>query len=102
MVSEGKQIYKCFGCGEGGDIFNFIQKYCKTTFPESVTYVAAKYGIAENDTNFQTPVFKGRNQRKNQLNILTRLCCLGPYRQTNTTTHLLSLYAKDFQTEKKG
>lgn len=58
MVSEGKQIYKCFGCGDGGDVFNFIQKYCKTTFPESVNYVAAKYGMAEIDTSFQTPVFK--------------------------------------------
>lgn len=70
MVSDGKQIYKCFGCGEGGDVFNFIQKYCKTTFPESVNYVAAKYGMAESDNNFSIPVIKRERPKERPIEYL--------------------------------
>lgn len=45
MVHRGKQIYHCFGCGEGGDIFSFIQKYEGVEFPEALRILAAKAGV---------------------------------------------------------
>ena len=44
-VSESKQFYHCFGCGESGDVFSFIQKYYNVTFPEAVEKLAAQYGV---------------------------------------------------------
>ena len=39
-ISEEKQIFKCFVCGAGGNVFSFVQKYEKITFPEAVYKVA--------------------------------------------------------------
>lgn len=45
-VSPVKQIFYCFGCGKGGDIFNFVMEMEKSPFPEAVRTVAEKCGIA--------------------------------------------------------
>ncbi|MFP3999856.1 MAG: DNA primase [Desulfobacterales bacterium] len=45
-VSPGKQIFHCFGCGAGGDVFNFLMRYEGVSFPEAVQAVARQYGIA--------------------------------------------------------
>jgi DNA primase len=45
-VHPVKQIYHCFGCGKGGDVFNFVMEMDKCTFPEAVRVVAEKCGIA--------------------------------------------------------
>ena len=45
MVSEGKQIFKCFGCGVGGDIFSFVMLIENLGFPESIQYLAERHGI---------------------------------------------------------
>jgi len=44
-VNEQKQIYKCFGCGEGGTVFNFLMKQDALTFPEAVNLLAEKANI---------------------------------------------------------
>ena len=44
-VNVEKQIYKCFGCGEGGTIFNFLMKQEALTFPEAVKTLAEKANI---------------------------------------------------------
>ena len=46
LVSESKQIFKCFGCGSGGDIFKFIMLMENRTFPEAVKFLAERSGIA--------------------------------------------------------
>ncbi len=45
MVSPDKGIYHCFGCGVGGNAFNFIMKFKGVSFPEAVTLVGEKVGI---------------------------------------------------------
>jgi len=44
-VNVEKQIYKCFGCGEGGTVFNFLMKQEALTFPEAVKTLAEKANI---------------------------------------------------------
>lgn len=45
MVSPELQIFKCFGCGESGDAFSFLEKYEGMEFPEALKYLADKAGI---------------------------------------------------------
>lgn len=45
IVSPSKQLYHCFGCGAGGDVFNFIVRYENLPFPEAVRVLAKKAGI---------------------------------------------------------
>jgi DNA primase len=44
-VSPAKQIFKCFSCGAGGDVFTFVQKYHKMDFRESLEFLAERAGI---------------------------------------------------------
>jgi DNA primase len=45
MVNEEKQIFHCFGCGEGGDVFTFLMKVGHFSFPQVVEELAKRYGI---------------------------------------------------------
>ena len=45
-VSPIKQIFYCFGCGKGGDVYNFVMEMEKCEFPEAVKLVAEKCGIS--------------------------------------------------------
>lgn len=44
-VSPEKQIFYCFGCGTGGNVFTFIMKKDNLTFPEAVEYLAQRVGL---------------------------------------------------------
>lgn len=44
-VNAQKQIFKCFGCGEGGDVFSFLVKHDKLNFVEAVKQLAGEAGI---------------------------------------------------------
>jgi DNA primase len=44
-VSETKQLFHCFGCGEGGDAISFIMKMENLSFLEAIKFLADKYGI---------------------------------------------------------
>ncbi len=45
-VSRSKQIYKCFGCGEGGNVISFVMKYENQTFQEALKTLADRAQIA--------------------------------------------------------
>ncbi len=45
-VHPGKQIFHCFGCGEGGNVFSFLMKYEKISFIDAVKRLAEESGIA--------------------------------------------------------
>jgi DNA primase len=44
-VNEERRIFKCFGCGVGGDVIKFIELFEKITFPEAVRQLAARVGL---------------------------------------------------------
>ena len=44
-VDEGRQTYKCFGCGEGGDVIRFVEKYYSLDFMEAMEMLAKEYGV---------------------------------------------------------
>src|SRR5262245_27401962 len=50
-VHREKQLFHCFGCGEGGDIFAFVMKIEAVGFPDAVRIVAEKCGVPV-PTNF--------------------------------------------------
>jgi DNA primase len=45
-VTRQKQIFHCFGCSTGGNVFHFIMKYEHMNFPEAVAYLAKRSGVA--------------------------------------------------------
>ena len=45
IVSPELQIYKCFGCGKGGDVFTFLQEYEKIDFKEALEDLAKRAGV---------------------------------------------------------
>lgn len=45
-VTPSKQMYYCFGCGQGGNVFTFIMKYENMTFTEAVKFLADKAGVS--------------------------------------------------------
>jgi DNA primase len=44
-VSPAKQIFHCFGCNTGGDIFSFLTRYENLTFPEALNVLAKRAGV---------------------------------------------------------
>ncbi len=61
-ISQDKQIYKCFVCGSGGNVFTFVSNYKKISYPEAVKEVADLIGKPLN-IEFNTPKKENRYQR---------------------------------------
>ncbi len=49
-VSPSKNIFKCFGCGQGGGPVHFIMEHENLSYPEAIRYLARKYGIELEET----------------------------------------------------
>ncbi|MCD6177027.1 MAG: DNA primase [Candidatus Cloacimonetes bacterium] len=60
VVSPKKQIYKCFGCGKGGNVITYVQEFEKISFPEALRKLAARAGI----TVKQTMQSKGKDSKR--------------------------------------
>jgi DNA primase len=54
-VHATRQFFHCFGCGESGDVFTFIQKVENITFPEAVRLIAQKLGVPLPKISFSSP-----------------------------------------------
>jgi DNA primase len=66
-VHPVKQIYHCFGCGVGGDVFKFVMEMEKSGFPEAVRTVAEKCGIPVPKPRERTPEERQANQQRTAL-----------------------------------
>ena len=65
-VSPSKGIYKCFGCGEAGDVVSFLKKHEHYTYPEALQYLARKYNIEIQEEEL-TPEEKQRQSERDGL-----------------------------------
>ncbi len=68
MVSQGKQIFHCFGCGAGGDIFGFVMKYENLNFQEALKMLAKKAGVQLSGYRFED----GLAERKERLYVIQK------------------------------
>lgn len=55
-VSGSKQMYYCFGCGAGGNVFTFMMEYENFTFIEAVKYLAERTGVDLPDEEYSSEV----------------------------------------------
>ncbi len=69
-VSPTKGIYKCFGCGKGGNVVNFIMEIEHYNYPEALKYIANKYNIevVENELTFEQ---KDKKNKKDNHYLIT-------------------------------
>ena len=65
-VSPSKQMYHCFGCGVGGNVFTFIMEYENYSFVEALKYLAERAGIALPEQEYSA-------EAKRQADLRTRL-----------------------------
>lgn len=68
-VSPNKQMYYCFGCGAGGNVFTFIMEYENQTFPEAVKILADRAGIALPEAELTEEQKRESNKRQLLLEI---------------------------------
>lgn len=68
-VSPGKQMYYCFGCGAGGNVFTFLQQYENYTFPEAVQNLAQRAGVNLPEIEYSEEVRKKENRRTKLLEV---------------------------------
>jgi DNA primase len=66
-VHPVKQIYHCFGCGVGGDVFKFVMEVDKVAFPEAIRIVAEKCGITIPRPKASSPEERKENQQRTLL-----------------------------------
>lgn len=65
-VSRQKQLFKCFACGEGGNVITFLQKYDAKSFVEAVQTLADRAGIKLPE-NYQSEYSKEKQDQKQRL-----------------------------------
>lgn len=81
-VSPAKGIYKCFGCGAGGNSVNFIMEHEKLTYPEALRQLAKKYNIEIKEEERTPEQEAEQNERESLLHVLA-------FAQRNFTENLL-------------
>lgn len=94
MVSPELQIYKCFGCGESGDVFSFLEKYEGMSFFETLQYLADKLGIKLKRVNL------GREDKRERILSLNELAA--KFYNYVLLEHKLGKKALSYLTEKRG
>lgn len=69
-VNPSKGIFKCFGCGESGSAVGFLMKHEGMTYPESMRYLARKYGIEIREREETAEDFEAKSRRQSLLLVL--------------------------------
>ena len=70
-VSPAKGIYKCFGCGRGGNAVNFVMEHEHLSYPESLKYLARKYHIEVIEKELSAEEIQQQNERESLLVVLS-------------------------------
>ena len=68
-VTPGKQMYYCFGCGAGGNVFNFIMEYENYTFGEALKHLADRAGVKLPQIEYSKEVREKAQERAELLEI---------------------------------
>jgi DNA primase len=71
VVSPDRQIWHCFGCGKGGDVYTFLMEYERLEFPEALRTLAKRVGI-ELMTQERNSGLATQKERLYQVNSLTK------------------------------
>ena len=71
-VSREKQMYYCFGCGAGGNVFTFLMDYENFSFVEALKFLADRAGVALPEIEYSKEA-KARADRKTQLLEINKL-----------------------------
>lgn len=71
VVNPNKNIFKCFGCGVGGDSVTFIMEHEKFSFPEALRYLANKYHIEIEETQTSTEDKQAQDEKESLMIILS-------------------------------
>ena len=71
-VSPDKQMYYCFGCGAGGNVFTFIQEYENYSFPEAMKFLAERAGITLPEKEYSQEERRAQDLRTRILNVNKR------------------------------
>lgn len=95
VVSPERQIWHCFGCGKGGDVFTFLMEYDHLEFPEALRLLADKTGVKLENQHFDTAL----SAKKEKFYNLNRIAC--EFYQYLLTTHPLGKNALSYVSEKR-
>ena len=68
-VSGSKQIYHCFGCGAGGNVFTFLMEYENYSFPEAMKQLAERAGVKLPEAEFDEEAKKREGRRAKLLEV---------------------------------
>ncbi|MCB1230943.1 MAG: DNA primase [Verrucomicrobiae bacterium] len=71
-VNPQRQIFHCFGCGEGGDVIGFVQKYENLPFVDAVKKLADRAGIPIIEQAFDAKEEAGRRHRRELQTVMSR------------------------------
>ena len=63
-VSPAKGIYKCFGCGKGGNSVNFIMEHEQYNYPQALRFLAKKYNIEIPEIELSSEQIELANQKE--------------------------------------
>lgn len=68
MVSQSKQIWKCFGCGKGGDVFSFVMEAESLGFGDALKLLADRAGVTLKPKTFEQQNFQTEKERLYRVN----------------------------------
>ena len=68
-VSPGRQMYYCFGCGAGGNVFTFVMEYENYSFQEAIKHLAQKAGVSLPEAEYTEEMKKKESKRSRLLEV---------------------------------
>ena len=71
IVSPSKGIFKCFGCGKGGNAVNFIMEHESLTYPEALRWLGRKYGVDVKEEEESEDVKHLKDERESMMIVST-------------------------------